>query len=164
MKNKHTTKSKRLIKKQSAFKDNVKMLIDATKKAFTKKTELSETADCFVKDAQTAKKTVKTSNDAQIAFFYTNDKYFIQSDDNEIIKTIKSKYPTFMTDKQSDAELKSVIVMMLQDKEFIQAILEFYSLSIQDFFKFMFRLDTAIFKGPFLAKLQKIVYAYEYNA
>lgn len=163
MKNKDNLKVKRPQKKQSAFKDNVKMLIDATKKVFRAKADDSKLVEDQINGIQSKKKASKNTGDAQITFFYTNDKYFTQSDDCEIMKTLKEKYPRFMKDGQTDAELKQTIVAILQDKEFILEVLEFYNLNIQDFFKFMFRLDTTIFKGPFLAKLQKIVYACKYE-
>jgi len=39
----------------------------------------------------------------------------------------------------------------------MNAVLEFFNMSIQDFFKFIFRCDTSIFKGPYLSKLQRIL-------
>lgn len=155
-------------KKKYAFKDNVKQMIDATKNALKKSTQKS----CLADDnddleecdgAQKKNSSKNSSSEAQISFFYTNDKYFTQLDDNEIIMTIKEKYPAFMEDNASDADLKQIIVTILQDKDFILSLLEFYNLSIQDFFKFMFRRDIAIFKGPYLTKLQKIIAQNGYN-
>lgn len=150
--------------KKLAFKSNVKMLIDATKNALKKTKQVEDCNDNDeteeneeVNEEESKTRKSKTPGEAQLSFFYTNDKYFLQFDDNEIIKYIKEKYPDFMKDDISDVDLKKIIVAILQDKEFVLNLLDFYNLNIQDFFRFMFRLDTAIFKGPYLMKLQKII-------
>ena len=170
MKAKKTTRKKalkldkRTQKKQRAFKDSVKQMIDATKSALRKRKaeeeeEKQRACDESQRDdeEQPKKKRSSKSGEAQISFFYTNDKYFTQFDDNEIIQSVRQKYPDFMKEGISDIDLKRTIICILQDKNFVDSVLEFYNLSVQDFFKFMFRRDTTIFKGPYLSKLQKVI-------
>lgn len=153
-------------KKKPAFKDDIKKVAKLAKdivgEVIAKKRNI-KAADTSYKDdevtqqeAGTAKKTKsKAQGEAQIQFFYTNDKYFTQFDDQEIVKAVQQKYPDFMREGISDGDLKKTIVTILQDTAYVASVLDFFNMNIQDFFKFIFRRETSIFKGPYLTKLQR---------
>lgn len=152
-------------KKKAAFKDDIKKVAKIAKdfvgEAIARKRSKDDKQDdveLLKQQDQDAKKSrSKAQGEAQIQFFYTNDKYFTQFDDKEIVAAVQQKYPDFMREGISDSELKKAIVVILQDTSFMNAVLEFFNMSIQDFFKFIFRCDTSIFKGPYLSKLQRIL-------
>lgn len=98
-----------------------------------------------------------SQGEAQIAFFCSNDKYFNSCDDNEMIEMIQVKYPNFMRYGTDDNEMKKTLIMLFQDKPFVDEFLEFYNISIQDFFKFIFRNEMSVFKGPYISKISKIL-------
>lgn len=62
-----------------------------------------------------------------------------------------------MTSGITDAELKKVLSHLIQDKEFVMSLLSYYNMSVLEFFKFIFRLETGIFKGAFLTKVGRLV-------
>lgn len=70
---------------------------------------------------------------------------------------IQVKYPNFMRYGTDDNEMKKTLIMLFQDKPFVDEFLEFYNISIQDFFKFIFRNEMSVFKGPYISKISKIL-------
>ena len=106
--------------------------------------------------SESSKKKSKPA-EAKITFFYTNDKYFNQMDDKLIVASIQQKYPLFMKNGVSENDLKQVIVEIIQDRKFVDGLMDFYNLSMHEFFKFMFRRETSVFRGPFLNKLHKVL-------
>lgn len=175
-------KSKRITKmssvkssKKPAFKEDVKSVVRKAKDFITSKVknkpgrkskaEIAAENEALQKTEEEDKKKGKSKQqaEAQIQFFYTNDKYFTQFDDKEIIASIQRKYPEFMKVGVSDTDLKRIIIDIIEDKKFVNALLEFFNINIQEFFKFIFRCDTSIFKGPFLNKIQKTLKANGYD-
>ena len=166
-----------MIKKKK--KKMKKTFASASKKIKTKKnaSKLAEKMQNFIKrkiseqgkinkenpNQQKVTSKKKESNDIDINFFYTNDKFINSFDDNDIISYIHEKYPEFMKIGCKDIEIKKHIIMMLQDKTFINNVLEYFNLSLFDFFQFLFRRDTSIFKGPFLNKVARIVKEKKYK-
>lgn len=98
-----------------------------------------------------------SQGEAQIAFFCSNDKYFNSCDDSEMIEMIQAKYPSFMRYGTDDNEIKRTLILLFQDKPFVDEFLQFYNITIQDFFKFIFRNEMSVFKGPYISKVSKIL-------
>jgi len=58
--------------------------------------------------------------------------------------------------------LKKSIVKFLDDEQFVESVLEFYSLSIFDLFKLFYKLYGAVFKGMYLVKVRKVISGKKY--
>lgn len=161
--------------KKPAFKEDVKSAVRKAKDFITSKvknkpgrknkTEIAQEDEALYGIEEEDKKKGKSKQqvEAQIQFFYTNDKYFTQFDDKEIIASVQQKYPEFMKVGTSDTDLKHIIIDIIEDKKFVDALLELFNINIQEFFKFIFRCDTSIFKGQFLNKIQKTLEANGYD-
>lgn len=157
---KKSTTLKRTSKKQStSFKEDVKKLVDKAKTVMQKK---SSKKDVTASGAKASSKKSKPA-EAQVSFFYTSNKFFSQMDDQFVIESIQQKYPRFLTENMEEKEMKNLIVQIFQDKPFVMHILESFDLTFQEFFKFIFRTDLAIFKGPYLHKLQRILRECKYD-
>lgn len=148
------------IKKQKAFKEDVQKVVDRAKKIILPNTEkkIENTNSC-----EDLPKQSKRQSEASMTFFYTSDKYFTQFDDIELIQAIQQKYPAFMDDSTEDSDMKKIIIQLIQDKKFVMDILDTFNMNIQEFFKFIFRSNLAIFKGPYLNKLQRILIDNKYD-
>ena len=70
---------------------------------------------------------------------------------------IQVKYPNFMRYDTNDVETKKTLIALFQDKPFVDEFLKFYNISIQEFFKFIFRNEMSVFKGPYISKVSKIL-------
>lgn len=159
---KKSTTLKRTTKKQStSFKEDVKKLVDKAKTVMQKKTSKND-KDVAASEHKASSKKSKPA-EAQVSFFYTSNKFFSQMDDQFVIESIQQKYPRFLTENMEEKEMKSLIVQIFQDKPFVMHILESFDLTFQEFFKFIFRTDLAIFKGPYLHKLQRILKECKYD-
>lgn len=67
-----------------------------------------------------------------------------------------------MTSK-SDSDAKRLIIELIEDKEFVIQLLDYYNITIFDFFKLMFRTEMTVFKGSFLTRISKIVNDIDYS-
>ena len=90
-------------------------------------------------------------------FFYVNDGFISRFEDDVILKYIRDKFPGFDPGRGRESALRNSVIAMLKDSDFMQRLLERYSLSIFDFFKFLFRMDSSIYKGSFIHKIQKTI-------
>lgn len=91
------------------------------------------------------------------SFFYTSDKLINSLDNDVIISQIQKKYPD-LSDKSTDSVIKKSIIEFLADEQFVESVLEFYSLSIFDLFKLFYKLcGAAVFKGMYLDKIRKVI-------
>ena len=87
------------------------------------------------------------------SFFYTNDKFFDQLDNNDIMKAILKKYPRLST-SNTDSIIKKALIEMLNDEAFVSEILSYYNISIYDLFKMLHKTYSSIFKGTYLKKVK----------
>lgn len=60
--------------------------------------------------------------------------------------------------------MRNVIIKFLADSKFMEGLLKKYSMTIFDFFKFLFRMDSSIYKGNFVQKVQKVISHRKYAA
>ena len=97
-------------------------------------------------------------------FFYVNDGFIARFEDDDILRHIQSKYPQFNPGRQGETALKNAVIKLLQDSEFMEGTLARYSMTIMDFFKFLFRLDSSIYRGNFIPKIQKAIKNRKYAA
>lgn len=91
----------------------------------------------------------------ETSFFYTSDKFINAFEDDEITKYIQEKFPLFRSDDANDAILRKTIIEILNDVRFMNKLLEYYNMTIFDFFKYLYRQESSLFKGQFLKRLQK---------
>ena len=91
----------------------------------------------------------------ETSFFYTSDKFINSFEDDEITKYIQEKFPLFRSDDANDAILRKTIIEILNDVRFMTKLLEYYNMTIFDFFKYLYRQESSLFKGQFLKRLQK---------
>lgn len=152
--------------KKCAFKDDIAMIsgILARNKQIVRDLHDDE-ADNIVKEIAADQKKhsgSKMPTTAPISFFYTNEKYFAQLDDMQIAQTIAAKYPNFLM-TADDVALKNAIIDLLTDKAFVTGLVEFYNMSLQDFLLFIFKHNSAVFKGPYLSKIQKTLASVGYE-
>lgn len=155
-------KNKQAHKKQKAFKQDIQKVVDKAKNILLPKDQQNDDIieDCTIENAS---RQTKKQSEASMSFFYTSDKYFMQFDDAELILAIQQKYPEFMDDSTEDSAMKKIIVQIIQDKHFVLGLLDAFNMNIQEFFKFIFRSNLAIFKGPFLNKLHRILIDNKYD-
>lgn len=93
------------------------------------------------------------NNTVETSFFYTNDKHLNAIDDIEIINRIMSKYPDF-NQKNKDTQLKKIFLQVLEDETFILDLLEYFSLTIFDFFKIIYKNYSSLFNTLFIKKVK----------
>lgn len=148
------------VKKQATPIEKVKQFVKAK---FKKAPDELNSKDSNEDQQEQKSKPSSSKGEALVSFFYTNDKFMNQFEDKDIIADIQKKYPKFMIDSSSDSELKKTVCEVIQDKKFVEQILESYDMTVLDFFKFVFRLDMGIFKGAFLTKISHIVNGVGYD-
>ena len=122
-----------------------KKIAEAPKKP--EPTEVHDEAELQAENGQTIEAVVNQS------FFYTNDKFFDQIDNEEIMAAIIKSYPRMST-ANTDSVIKKALIEMLNNEEFVSEILEFYNINIFDLFKILHKIYASIFKGTFLKKLK----------
>lgn len=76
-------------------------------------------------------------------------------EDEEIISLIQEKYPAFANKKSDDQVLRKAIIYILNDSEFMEEILDRYSMNVYEFFKFLYRTEPTLFKGQFVTRIQR---------
>ena len=60
--------------------------------------------------------------------------------------------------------MRNAVIKLLSDSKYIEELLEWYGMTIFDFFKFLFRIDSSIYKGGVVQKVQKVVQRRKYAA
>lgn len=88
-------------------------------------------------------------------FFYSDEKWVSAFEDEEIISLIQEKYPAFANKKSDDQVLRKTIIYILNDSEFMEEILDRYSMNVYEFFKFLYRTEPTLFKGQFVTRIQR---------
>ena len=74
-------------------------------------------------------------------------------DDKNILERIQSKYPQ-LTNDQDEQELKKYIVLLINDKKFVEDLFAWYSIDEFDLIKLLYQYFGNVFKGPFLKKIK----------
>lgn len=95
------------------------------------------------------------------SFFYTNDRFFELMDSNVVLNSIISEYPN-LNQKNTDLELKHEMLNFIQDKMFIDILLEQYNITFIELFKIICKSYSMIFKGAYLKKIKNIIETYDY--
>lgn len=97
-------------------------------------------------------------------FFYINDGFITRFEDDDILAYIQAKFPDFRPGRGKESALKNAVLAMLKDSAFMSALLERYSMNVFEFFKFLFRMDSSIYRGSFIQKVQKAISRKKYAA
>lgn len=166
-KSKHLThtKAKRIAIRKTASNSDLKKILKMTKIIFSEKTPVPDVNNDqheIDENQRTSRKSNETDvANANIDFFYSNKKFFDSYEDNDILEYIKSKYPEFTSVYPN--KYKECIIAMIQNKKFVEQLLCTYDMNIQQFFMFIFKNDISIFKGPFVAKVSKIINQMNYK-
>lgn len=74
---------------------------------------------------------------SKTTFFWTNDKFIDGLDDGEILKQLQTKYPTLAVD-QDEQEQKKQIILLVNDKQFVEELFAWYSIDEFDLFKILY--------------------------
>lgn len=146
----HSKKETKQTSTKKATKKKDKLTKKAGRKCTTKKVKVFE--DIQNDDTPTASiedfnSTVDTS------FFYTNDKHLNAIDDVEVINKIMEQYPEF-NQKNKDTQLKKIFLQVLENDEFIEDLLDYYALTIFDFFKIIYKNYSSLFNALFIKKVK----------
>ena len=92
-------------------------------------------------------------SNSRTTFFWTNDKFIDGLDDKEILKRLQIKYPA-LAPNQDEQEQKKQIILLVNDKQFVEEIFAWYSIDEFDLFKILYQYFGNVFKGPFLKKIK----------
>lgn len=130
----------------------------------TKKTATTKSTDNSIITCE--REEIKITNhsldsNVETSFFYTNDKFINSIDNIDIIAVLLEKYPN-LNSQNTDSVLRKTIIQILDDDEFIKYILNYYNMSIYDFFKVLYKQFGAIFNGIYLKKIKKTIENKEY--
>ena len=90
---------------------------------------------------------------SKTSFFQTKDHFIDSMDDKNIVERIQSKYPQ-LTNDQDEQELKKYIVLLINDKKFVEDLFAWYSIDEFDLIKLLYQYFGNVFKGPFLKKIK----------
>lgn len=145
-------RSKKETKKTSA-KKAVKKTNKPTKKSGRKRAAKKVKV---VEDIQDDKPTASIedfNSTVETSFFYTNDKHLNAIDDAEVINRIVVRYPDF-NQKNKDTQLKKIFLQVLDDEEFILDLLDYFALTIFDFFKIIYKNYSSLFNTLFIKKVK----------
>lgn len=89
-----------------------------------------------------------------MSFFYTSDKALDAMDDNDILDEIIQKYPKFGAENL-DKEIKAAFIQVLNDKDLMIHILDYYNINIYEFFTIVFKKYAPLFKGAYVKKVKQ---------
>ena len=95
------------------------------------------------------------------SFFCTNDRAFEKIDNIEILQSMTNQYEN-LSQTSEDSVIKKTIVIMLNNESFMNGIMEYYNIGIQDIFKILYQQYSGIFKGPYLKKIRGILEEKQY--
>lgn len=153
-------RSKKEIKKTSVKKTTKKELKPAKKpgrKREAKKVQIIED----VQDEQPTASIEDFNNTVDTSFFYTNDKHLNAIDDIEVLNRISARYPEF-NQKNKDSQLKKCFLQILDDDQFIADLLDYFNLTIFDFFKIIYKNYAALFNTLFIKKVKDKIKSKKY--
>ena len=146
-------RSKKETKKTSTRKTTKKIEKTAKKpgrKSAAKKVQIVEE----VQDDDKPTASIEDFNSTvDTSFFYTNDKHLNAIDDVEVINRIMSRYPDF-NQKNKDTQLKKILLQVLDDDLFVSDILEYFSLTIFEFFRIIYKNYSSLFNTLFIKKVK----------
>ena len=146
-------RSKKETKKTSTRKTTKKIEKTAKKpgrKSAAKKVQIVEE----VQDDDKPTASIEDFNSTvDTSFFYTNDKHLNAIDDVEVINRIMSRYPDF-NQKNKDTQLKKILLQVLDDDLFMSDILEYFSLTIFEFFRIIYKNYSSLFNTLFIKKVK----------
>lgn len=94
------------------------------------------------------------NNSVDTTFFYTSDKKLNAMDDDEIVMKIIEQYPEF-SQSNKDTQLRKQFLTILDDKILIDDILEYYNLTIHEFFKIIYKQYSSLFNTLFIKKVRQ---------
>lgn len=94
------------------------------------------------------------NNTVDNSFFYTNDKRINAIDEAEVISRMLIQYPDF-NQQNKDTQLKKLFLQMLDDDVFILDILDYFNLTIYDFFKIIYKNYSSLFNALFIKKVKE---------
>lgn len=95
-------------------------------------------------------------------FFYSDEKWIAAFEDEEIMEYIRQFFPCIDPKSSNDQAVRREIVEMLSDEDFMTELMSRYSMTVLDFFKLMYRTLPMIFRGMFVARVQKTVRGRKY--
>ena len=78
------------------------------------------------------------------------------------MKYIQYQLPDFGI-KPGCTAFKQAIFSFLENDSLVKDVLDKFDLTINDLFKFMFRLEPSVFKGMFMKKVKNIVATKRYS-
>ena len=146
-------RSKKETKKTSA-KKAVKKTDKPVKKAGRKRTAKKVQVVEDIQDDDKPTASIEDFNSTvDTSFFYTNDKHLNAIDDAEVINRIVAHYPDF-NQKNKDTQLKKIFLQVLENEEFIEDLLDYYTLTIFDFFKIIYKNYSSLFNTLFIKKVK----------
>ncbi len=90
------------------------------------------------------------------SYCYSADSQIRKLDESMIILKMAEKYPDLSEDS-SENTIKAVFLIMFADSKFICKILDYYSISIFDLMKILYRKYSHVFNQGFITKLQYVV-------
>lgn len=124
----------------------------------------SQIAEVESNNEESSSKDFNTSSfesNLETSFFYTNDRFINQIDNNEMFQYIQTKYPNISLE-HDDSIIKKQLTQFLNDENFVQYILQYYNLTIFEFFSMLYKQFSTIFKGPYLKKLKNVIAGKKY--
>ena len=99
---------------------------------------------------------VISNADGQNGFFCTDEQFVTKFDDREIIKYVQMRFPDFGIAPGCQA-FKQAVFDFLEDEKFVRHVMQRFEFEPCDLFKFLFRMDPAVFKGMFMKRVKEIV-------
>lgn len=94
------------------------------------------------------------NNSVDTSFFYTSDKKLNAIDDEEVIQKLVEKHPDFVQ-QSKDTLLRKTFLEILDDEELVADVLEYYSLTMHDFFKIVYKQYSSLFNTLFIKKVRE---------
>ena len=85
--------------------------------------------------------------------YYTIDKFIDKLDIQEIYNKIEDKY--FLSNPEiSDYVRKQIFLELLNDKEFVMSLIDYYNINMTEFLKILFKKYDSFIKGKFILSLR----------
>lgn len=92
-----------------------------------------------------------------MSFFYSDEKFITQFEDNDITTDIRHVYPDFRSKSIDDPTEKKIIIAILENIDLMEYILKTYNMNIFEFFKYLYRQDSSLFKTLFIQRIQRAI-------
>ena len=90
------------------------------------------------------------------SFAYSQEGHIRKFDDEEILAAITEKYPDFNSESK-DVTIRQVLILFLNDSQYVTTILDHFDLDIMELFKILYRKYSHIFSPCYTNKLHKIL-------